>query len=154
MRTPTVRAPQGSECVPQQPSRDKPAMSLAGLRAGKSHSGDHGLLREESFGSWLARHRSIMAEGRGCLFLHPWGEQTALNDFSRRETEEDKVTRKTGGESAWCRGLSPPRGEGSLLSEVGVPALRAREVGALKPGSRGPQALFVRPQEAGDLGAQ
>lgn len=76
MRTPTVWAPQGSECVPQQPSRDKPAMSkasLAGLWAGKSHSGGHGLLREECFGSWLARHRSIMAEGERVSIPSPLG---------------------------------------------------------------------------------
>lgn len=56
--------------------------------------------------------------------------------FPGERQKEDKVTRKTEEESAWCRGISPPRGEDSLLSEVGVPALRAREVGALKPGSR------------------
>lgn len=78
----------------------------------------------------------------------------ALNDFPGEREEEEKVTRKAEGESAWCVDISPPRGEDSFLSEVGVPALRAREAGALKPGSRGPQALFVRPQEAGDFGAQ
>lgn len=72
--------------------------------------------------------------------------------FPGERQKEDKVTRKTEGRVPGVV-VSPPRGEGSLLSEVGVPVLRAREEGALRPGS-GPQALFVRPQEAGDLGAQ
>lgn len=65
MRTPTVWAPQGSKCVPQQLSRDKPAMSkasLAGLWAGKSlwgsRAADGGMF-------WLLASKAPQYNGRG-----------------------------------------------------------------------------------------
>lgn len=70
------------------------------------------------------------------LFLHLWGNRdstewlfqgTCKKEVERERKREDKVTRKTGGERAWCRASSPPKGEDRFLSEVGVPALRARE---------------------------
>lgn len=87
---------------------------------------------------WASNTPSRLTRGQGCELVR-WEEQNtsggnrdSLNDFSRdhvrRERQRRQVTRKTeGGRVPGVVIFLLQKGEGSFLSEVGVPALRATE---------------------------
>lgn len=65
--------------------------SLAGLRAVKSHYGEHGGGDGGRFGSWLARHHAIMVEEERMSIPSPLGgTETALSDFQERDGKKTR----------------------------------------------------------------